>query len=107
MKKTYLVLSVCGFVASSALMVKVTLETGNILLWTDPDATISGALANDTSAAFLVDLFYVVFAFFIWSWIESKRLGMKKPWVIWVLTLIFGLAGTLPLFLYQREEFLK
>ncbi|MBT3647483.1 MAG: hypothetical protein HN542_04495 [Flavobacteriales bacterium] len=31
---------------------------------------------------------------------------MKRPYMIWILTLLFGMAGTLPLYLYYREKFL-
>ncbi|MBA3649353.1 MAG: DUF2834 domain-containing protein [Chitinophagales bacterium] len=35
---------------------------------------------------------------------ESKKFKIKNPWKYWLLTFLFGLAGTLPLFLYEREK---
>jgi hypothetical protein len=39
--------------------------------------------------------------------VEGKRLGMRRVWSYWLLTFTFGLAGTLPLFLLQRERRLE
>jgi hypothetical protein len=54
-----------------------------------------------------LDLLCVVLAALIWMYFESKRVGMKSYWMYVVLTLLFGLAGLLPLFLYKREGYLK
>ena len=106
MKTVYLILTVLGFTAPNILVTKVGIETGNFLLYSDIPATISGMFANDISSAFVVDLLVTVVVFFFWTHAESRRLGMNAPWLIWVLTMLFGLSGTLPLFLYQREAFL-
>ncbi len=103
-KNTLLVLTVLGFLAPNILVIKVSIETGNILLWTNPAATIAGAFGNDISTAFLIDLLFVVSVFFTWTYTEAKRLAIKKVWVYWLLTLVFGMAGVLPLFLYQIEK---
>ncbi len=104
MKRTYLVLSGIGFVLPNIFVTKVSVQTGNLLLWINPMATIQGMFVNDISTAFVVDLLFVVVVFFTWTWIESGRQGLKRPWLIWFLTMLFGMAGTLPLFLYQRES---
>ena len=107
MKKLYLILAVIGFIAPMIWMMKVTIETGNILLWTDPNATNASAFYDDITTTFMTDLFAVVLFFFIWSYFEAKRLGMKNVWVYWILTMIFGVVGPFPLFLYYREIYLK
>lgn len=107
MKKLYLILAIIGFIAPNIWVGMVSVETGNWLLWLDPTATIEGMFGNPISTAFIVDLLVVVAVFMVWTWQESKKLGMKKPYLIWILTFMFGLAGTLPLFLYQRESYLK
>jgi hypothetical protein len=106
MKKIYAILSVIGFIAPNIWVTKVSLATGNVLFWLKPEETFAGMWANDISTAFIVDLLVVVMIFFVWTWNESKRLGMKKPYLIWVLTMLFGMAGTLPLFLYQRTSYI-
>jgi hypothetical protein len=35
---------------------------------------------------------------------EARRIVIGRVWRFWALTLLFGLAGTLPLFLYLRER---
>lgn len=103
MKKIYLILSVLGFIAPNIFVTKVSLATGNILLWLAPATTFSEMFANWTAAAFVVDLLVVVLVFFVWSYFEAKKYEIKNMWLIWVLTMFFGLAGTFPLFLYWRE----
>ncbi|MFZ2907366.1 MAG: DUF2834 domain-containing protein [Cyclobacteriaceae bacterium] len=107
MKNVYFVLAVAGFIVPNILVFNESVETGNILLWLDPQATLNGMFGNRIAAAFITDLLLVVLTGLIWIVIESKRLGMKHSWVYVVLTLLFGLAGPLPLFLYQREKVLE
>jgi hypothetical protein len=49
-------------------------------------------------------LLLVVFVFFVWTNSEAKRYGIKHVWIIWILTLLFGMAGTFPLFVYIIER---
>jgi hypothetical protein len=104
MKTLWLILSVGGFLAPAYWLWKVTFVEGNVLFWTDPTATTMATFANDYTTAFVVDLFYVVAMFFIFSWHEARRLEIKNVWVVWVLTLLFGVAGPFPLFMYMREK---
>src|SRR5688572_22792574 len=107
MRNLYIFLALAGFITPNILVFYESVETGNILLWLDPQATMNGMFGNRIAAAFVTDLLFVVLAALIWIIVESKRLGMKNSWVYVVLTLIFGLAGPLPLFLYQREKVLE
>ena len=107
MKTIYLILCVIGFIVPNIYVAKISIESGNLLLWLDPVSTISGMFANDIATAFVVDLLFTVLVFFYWTWSEAGRLGMKRPWPIWLLTMMFGIAGALPLFLYKREKFLR
>ncbi|MCK6617964.1 MAG: DUF2834 domain-containing protein [Cyclobacteriaceae bacterium] len=104
MKLIYLILSIIGFIAPNIFVAIESVETGNVLLWLDPAATINGMFGNRIATAFIVDLLVVVFIFFFWTYHEAKRQGIKNVWVIWVLTMLFGMAGTFPLFLYLREK---
>ena len=88
-------------------MILVSLDTGNVLLWTRPFETMAGMFANRIAAAFAIDLLLTALVACIWFYAEGKRLGMRRVWVYWVLTLAFGLAGTLPLFLLHREDYLE
>jgi hypothetical protein len=107
MKNLFALLAIIGFIVPNILVFNESVETGNILLWLDPQSTINGMFGNRIAAAFVTDLLCVVLAALIWIVFESKRLAMKNSWVYVVLTLLFGLAGPLPLFLYQREKVLE
>ena len=103
MKKLYAALSAVGYAVPGWPMLRETVETGNILFWTQPARTTAELFANRTSGAFALDLLCVVTVALIWMTVEAKRLGLRRVWLYWALTLTFGLGGTLPLFLYVRE----
>ena len=103
MKTTYLILTVIGFIAPNIPVAIESYNTGNILFWLDPDATLQGMFGNAISTAFIVDLLIAVLVFFIWTASEAKKYGIKNVWLYWIITMLFGLGGTLPLFLYIRE----
>lgn len=103
MKKIYLMLSIIGFILPNIFVLKVSIDTGNILLWYDLPTTLSQMFANSIATAFIIDLLFVVTVFFIWTFQEAKKHPVKHLWVVWLLTMLFGLAGSLPLFLYLRE----
>ena len=104
MQRVYLALAVVGYVATGIPMVMESARSGNILFWTKPQATIDGLFGNLTSTAFALDLMIVVVVALIWITREARRVRVPNVWAFWVLTLLFGLAGTLPLFLYFRER---
>ena len=106
MRTLYLIVAIIGYLVTNGLMLLETVENHNILLWTKPSETIAGLFANRISTIFGIDLLIAVFVFFIWSFREAKRLGMRRAWKYWLLTLLFGLAGTFPLFLWAREKYL-
>ena len=106
MKKTYLILTILGFLIPNVLVAKVSWETGNVLLYTDLITTLQAMFANDISTIFVLDLLFVVGVFLWLSYREAQKVGMQthKLWVSWIFTFAFGLAGGLPLFLYFRES---
>ena len=83
------------------------MKTGNVLLWTKPRETIAGMFANPIAVAFAIDLLFTALVACIWFYFEGRRLDMRRIPGYWLLTLAFGLAGTLPLFLYHRESRLQ
>lgn len=103
----YLALTVLGFVLPGVPMVAESIETGNILFWTQPSRTTAELFANRTSTAFALDLFAVVLVAAIWMAVEAKRIGIGGVWRFYILLALFGLGGTLPLFLFVRERKLR
>lgn len=104
MKRTYWWLSIVGFVLPNIWVAKVSIETGNLMLWFDPRVTFTSMFANDISSAFSVDLLFVVLVFFIWTYTETQKLKIKNLYAVWIATMLLGLAGAFPLFLYFRER---
>lgn len=103
MKNIYLILAVLGFIIPNIFAVQETIASGNILLWTNPMATFQGMFANRIATTFVVDLMIVVLVFFVWSLQESKKYQIKNLWVIWALTMFFGLSGAMPLFKSRKN----
>ncbi|MEM9919685.1 MAG: DUF2834 domain-containing protein [Bacteroidota bacterium] len=104
MKKVWLFCSVAGFVLPNIFVAKVSMETGNWLLWRNPIVSIQQMFANDIAATFSTDLIVVVLIFFLWSYLEAQRHNIQRLWLIWLLTAMFGLAFSFPLFLYLWES---
>lgn len=103
MKKFYLISTIIGFILPNYLVMIESFETGNILLWTHFFDTLNGAFANRISSIFTIDLLATVVIFFIWSYFEGKKHGVNRLWAVWAFTMLFGLSGGFPLFLYLRE----
>lgn len=104
MQQVYLALALIGYLVTGVPMLMESVRTGNILFWTRPQLTIDGLFGNLTSTAFTLDLMVVVLVALIWITREARRVRVPNVWAFWVLTLLFGLGGTLPLFLYFRER---
>jgi hypothetical protein len=102
----YLVLAVVGYLAPGIPTLLESVQAGNILFWTNPVRTMTELFVNRTTTAFALDLFATALVAGIWMFYEARRVGMRNVWRYWVLTLLFGLGGTLPLFLWSRERLL-
>ena len=100
----YLLLAVLGFVLPGVPMLQESVATGNVLFWTQPARTIAELFATRTSTAFALDLFAAVIVAAVWIAVEARRLGLRGVWRFYVLLALFGLGGTLPLFLWYRER---
>uniref|UniRef100_UPI00404B5DA3 DUF2834 domain-containing protein n=1 Tax=Fulvivirga sp. TaxID=1931237 RepID=UPI00404B5DA3 len=104
MKKAYLFLAIIGFILPTILVLIESVETGNVLLYLNPVATIEGMFANRISTIFMIDLLFSVMVFLIWSYSSRGAMSMKTLYMVWLLTFLLGLAGGFPLFLYLKEK---
>lgn len=107
MKNLYLILTIIGFIGPNIFVAMESIETGNYLLYAHPLATIEGMFANRISTIFIIDLLIAVLVFFVWSYQEAKKYQINNLWIIWALTMLFGLSATFPLFLYWKEVYSK
>ena len=104
MQRIYLALAVIGYLAPGIPTLIESGRSGNWLFWLNPQLTMAELFVNLTSAAFALDLFAVAITALVWITREARLVGIGRAWRFWVLTLLFGLGGTLPLFLYLRER---
>jgi len=104
MSRIYLLLAVLGYATAVPPMILESIRSGNILFWTKPQLTVSQLFANLTSTAFALDAMAVAVVLLVFMTREAHRMRMSHVWIYWVLTLLFGVSGTLPLFLAVRER---
>jgi hypothetical protein len=100
----YLGFAVIGFLLPGVPMIYESIETGNILFWTQPARTTAELFANRTSSAFALDLVAAVVTAAVFMAVEARRIRMRGVWGFYLLLALFGLGGTLPLFLWARER---
>jgi len=104
MSRIYLLLSALGYLVSVPPMILESIRSGNWLFWAQPQRTISELFANLTSTAFALDAMAVAVVMLVFITREARRMRIGRVWIYWVLTLLFGVSGTLPLFLAVRER---
>jgi len=104
MSRIYLVLAVLGYLIAVPPMILESMRSGNILFWTQPQRTMAELFANLTSTSFALDAMAVAVVILVFVTHEARRMRIGRVWIYWVLTLLFGVSGTLPLFLAVRER---
>ncbi|HKR07736.1 MAG TPA: DUF2834 domain-containing protein [Gemmatimonadaceae bacterium] len=104
MSRIYLLLAVLGYAIAVPPMILESIRSGNILFWTKPQLTVSELFGNLTSTAFALDAMAVAVVMLVFITREARRMRIGRVWIYWVLTLLFGVSGTLPLFLAVRER---
>ena len=96
-------LAVIGLIATWTYNVLFIQEHGGFSL----ALYISENYANYASGSISNDILVVVIAFFVWSFVEAKKLRMKHWWAYVPLTFCVAIAVALPLFLMMRERKLR
>ena len=102
-KPLYLLLTIAGSIAPWFWL----LQEPTALL--TPTLFFQRAFANNIATALTTDLLISAIAFFGFVWIELKRLGISRLWILVYVGLTFGigLSCALPFFLYRREQSLE
>lgn len=101
MKRMYFILAFFGFVIPYYFFVRFLVRFGP-----DPVEMGNQLFKNDVTTFFAVDLMIVAVVFLIFSYFNSRKLGMKRWWVYFLATLLIGPSFSLPLYLGVREDFL-
>ena len=97
----YAVLAVAGVVATWWFNLRFMAASGGAFSAVD---FVRAGYANDAAASLTNDLTIGTLTFMVWSFAESRRLGMRHWWVWVVLTFGVAFAMAFPLFLLVRER---
>jgi hypothetical protein len=103
LKPLFLILAIAGSIAPWFWL----LQDPVALL--SPTLFLQRAFANNIATALTSDLLISAITFFCFAWIELKRLGSSRQWILLYMGLTFGvgLSCALPFFLYRREQILE
>ena len=100
----YLSLAVLGGITTWYFNIQFMLQSGGAFGLMD---FINGGMANAASSSLTMDVFIAATAGFTWIIIESKKLGMQRPWLYVLLGCFIAFAFAFPLFLFMRERHLQ
>lgn len=102
-QKIYLLIAIAGSIAPWYWLLQ---EPSTLL---SPSLFLQAAFANNIAATLTTDLLISVVAFFCFVWIELKRLGVSRWWILLYIGLSFGigLSCALPCYLYRREQMVQ
>jgi hypothetical protein len=99
MKRMYFILAFFGFVIPYYFLIRFIINNGFNLVEMG-----NQLFANEMSTFFAVDLMIVAIVFLIFSFYNSKMLGMRRWWIYLLATLLVGPSFAIPLYLGIREE---
>ncbi|MCK4836840.1 MAG: DUF2834 domain-containing protein [Candidatus Aminicenantes bacterium] len=100
MKRMYFMLAFFGFVVPYYFFIRFILNFGFDLMEMG-----NQLFASDISTCFAVDLIVVAVVFLIFSYFNSRRMGMKRWWIYLVATLVAGPSFSIPFYLGVREKY--
>lgn len=98
MRNTYIALAVAGTLLPWIFFAGFIGEHGLDLL-----GFIGALFSNGASAGFTADILISSAAFFLWSFLDSGKRGIKHWWVVVPSVFLVGLSLGLPLYLAMRE----
>lgn len=97
----YAILAVVGLFATWYWNVRFMQESGGAFSVVD---FVRGGYANSASTSLSNDLVVGTITFLVWSYSESRRLGIRHWWAFVVLTFGVAFACAFPLFLLVRDR---
>jgi Terpene cyclase DEP1 len=100
----YLALAAIGLIATWFFNIRFMAESGGAF---DVVAFVRAGYANSASSSLSNDLLVGCVAFLIWSFVEVRRLAMRRWWVYPILTFAIAFAFAFPLFLFLRDRRLQ
>ncbi|WP_442599057.1 DUF2834 domain-containing protein [Neobacillus sp. D3-1R] len=99
MRKIYILLTVIGAALPYSFFIPFLVKNGlNLKLLFDL------LFVNNISTFFAVDFLISSIVFWVFMYVESKRLHIKEWWICLLANLVVGLSMALPLFLFFRDK---
>ncbi|XBB67913.1 DUF2834 domain-containing protein [Nocardioides sp. WV_118_6] len=80
---------------------------GALAVQVDGTALLSDAFATPASTMLTIDLLVLGVSVVVWTVVEARRLGLRRPWVWAALAIPLPGAFVVPLFLLVRERRLR
>ena len=97
----YLFISILGAILTMMANFDFAIQYGNSF---DIKNFISLANVNPAAQSISRDLLIGASAVFIWIVNESKKLGIKNMWIVYIGTFLIAFAFSAPFFLFLREK---
>ena len=98
-KQVYLIAAIVGTVVPWAFFGSFFWQNG-----IDIPAFLGGLFANGAAAGFSADVLISILVFWIWSFVDARRLGIRRWWIVLPFGCTVGLSLGLPAYLYLRED---
>ena len=98
-KPLYLTLAVVGTVVPWLFFARFFLSEG-----LDLPLFLRGLFANGAAGGFSADVLLSIVVFWIWSFLDARRHGIRRWWLVLPSGCLVGLSLALPLYLYLRED---
>ena len=98
MKRFYLLAAIIGTVIPWAFFASFFATEGlNLPLF------LSNLFVNGAAGGFSADVLISIGVFWVWSYQDAKRQGIRQWWLVLPTSFFVGLSLSLPLYLYLRE----
>lgn len=96
----YGALAVAGFIGTAYFNTQYFQQTPNPVSL----AFFEAGFASPAASSITIDLFVTCLAFFVFLFVEGRRLGMRNLWIYVLFSLGGALAVMFPVFLLMRER---
>ncbi len=96
----YDLLALLGLLATWPFNAQYLLQGGSLL----PQAFFGTAFANALTTAITLDIYIAALVFSVFTIVDARRCGVRRPWLYVLLCFCAGLAIAFPLYLARREQ---
>jgi hypothetical protein len=98
-KQFYLIMAIVGTLIPWGFFASFIADEG-----LDIPLFIESLFANGAAGGFSADVLLSILVFWVWSYVDARRLGIYRWWWTVISGFTVGLSLALPLYLYLRED---